>query len=103
MSPTLMQEPAAGPGGAPARAIEDKRAELAAVPELLARSPLSAEEVRAIRGIGENTGCMALKGANPAHEGPARADRWDLDEPLRDVAGRWGIDPARDLAQAISG
>jgi aryl-alcohol dehydrogenase-like predicted oxidoreductase len=94
VAPTLIQEPGAG-----ARPIEDKRAELAAVPEGIARSPLSTEEVRQMREIGENTGCMALKGANPAHEGPARADRWGLDGELESVAGRWGIDPARDLAQ----
>ncbi len=95
VAPTLIQEP--GPG---ARAIEVKRAELAAVPERIARSPLSAEEVAAMREIGENTGCMALKGANPAHEGTARADRWGLDRELQSVAERWGIDPALDLAQS---
>ena len=64
VAPTLIQEPAASGGQSP-RAIEDKRAELAAVPEEIARSPLSPEEVRQIREIGENTGCMALKGATP--------------------------------------
>lgn len=98
VAPTLIQEPAAG-GGQISRAIEDKRAELAAVPALMASSPLRPEEMRQIREIGENTGCMALKGANPAHEGPARADRWGLDGELAALAGRWGIDPARDLAQ----
>jgi aryl-alcohol dehydrogenase-like predicted oxidoreductase len=97
VAPTLIQEPGAG-----ARAIEDKRAELAAVPDLIARSPLSAEETRRMREIGENTGCMALKGANPAHEGPPRADRWGLDGELEGVAGRWGIDPARDLSHAAA-
>jgi aryl-alcohol dehydrogenase-like predicted oxidoreductase len=99
VAPTLIQEPPADPGGAPARAIEAKRAELTAVPDLIAGSPLSPEEVRQIREIGENTGCMALKGANPAHEGPAHPDRWGLDGELEALAGRWGIDPARDLAQ----
>jgi aryl-alcohol dehydrogenase-like predicted oxidoreductase len=94
VAPTLIQEPGAG-----ARPIEEKRAELAAAAELIARSPLTARETRQIREIGENAGCMALKGANPAHEGPARADRWGLDGELQSVAGRWGIDPARDLAQ----
>ena len=42
---------------------------------------------------------MALKGASPEHEGPARPDRWGLDEELAAVAGRWGIDPERDLAK----
>ena len=101
VAPTLIQEPGAGGGEIP-RAIEDKRAELAAVPEVIARSPLRPEEVRRLREIGENTGCMALKGANPAHEGPARPDRWGLDGELEGVAGRWGIDPARDLAHASS-
>jgi aryl-alcohol dehydrogenase-like predicted oxidoreductase len=96
VAPTLIQEPAATGGPIP-RPIEDKRAELAAAPALIARSPLSPQETLAIRAIGENSGCMALKGANPAHEGPARPDRWELDGGLADLAGRWGIDPARDL------
>ena len=41
---------------------------------------------------------MALKGASVEHEGRRRADRWALDEELAAVARRWGIDPARDLA-----
>ncbi len=95
VAPTLIQEPGAG-----ARAIEDKRAELAAVPALIARSPLTSRELAQIRELGENTGCMALKGANPAHEGPTRPDRWGLDGELEALAGRWGIDPARDLRHA---
>jgi aryl-alcohol dehydrogenase-like predicted oxidoreductase len=88
--PTLIQE--AGPD---ARPIEDKRAELAA---LSAEQKLAAEDVAAIRAIGDNTGCMALKGASPEHEGEERPDRWPLSEELAEVGGRWGIDPARDLA-----
>lgn len=95
--PTLIQEPTTN-GGQVMRAIEDKRAELGAVAGLAAESPLSQEEVRRIREIGENSGCMALKGANLEHEGPARADRWGVDAELKDIAGRWGIDPAHDLA-----
>lgn len=91
-------------GGRLPRLIEDKRAELAAVATLPGvldgGSPLSAEEVRQIRAIGENTGCMALKGASVEHEGPARPDRWELDEALTETAGRWGINPARDLSYA---
>jgi aryl-alcohol dehydrogenase-like predicted oxidoreductase len=89
VAPTLIQE--AGDG---ARAIEDKRAELAALP---ARSPLDAGEVAAIRAIGDNTRCMALKGASAEHDGPPQPDRWPLDEELRALAERWGIDPERDL------
>jgi aryl-alcohol dehydrogenase-like predicted oxidoreductase len=92
VAPTLIQE--AGPG---ARPIEEKRAELAALP---AGQRLSAEDVAAIRAIGDNTGCMALKGASPEHQGEERPDRWPLDGELAEVGGRWGIDPARDLVTA---
>jgi aryl-alcohol dehydrogenase-like predicted oxidoreductase len=92
VAPTLIQE-----SGAQARTIEDKRAELAAVGA--ADASLSEQELRAIREIGENTGCMALKGASVEHEGPSRPDRWRLDEELTAVADRWGIDPSSDLAQ----
>jgi aryl-alcohol dehydrogenase-like predicted oxidoreductase len=89
--PTLIQEGGADGG---ARAIEDKRAELAALP---AHARLSERELAEIRAIGENKGCMALKGASVEHEGPAAADRWPLDEQLSELAARWGIDPASDL------
>ena len=55
--------------------------------------------MRAIRAIGDNTGCMALKGASLEHEGPPRPDRWGLDRELSAVAGRWGIDPERQLTR----
>jgi aryl-alcohol dehydrogenase-like predicted oxidoreductase len=90
VAPTLIQE-----SGPSARAIEDKRSELAGVS---AEGPLSEEDVRAIRAIGDNTGCMALKGASAEHEGPAQPDRWDLGE-LSGVAARWGIDPEHDLVR----
>ncbi|TMM01669.1 MAG: aldo/keto reductase [Actinobacteria bacterium] len=90
--PTLIQE--AGPD---ARPIEDKRAELAAVP---AEVRLDAGDVDAIRTIGDNTGSMALKGANPDHEGPALPDRWPLSEELAELARRWRIDPHAQLRQA---
>jgi aryl-alcohol dehydrogenase-like predicted oxidoreductase len=88
-APTLIQE--AGPE---VRPIEDKRAELAAVPGDLR---IGAAEVESIRAIGDNTGCMVLKGANPGQEDEL-PDRWPLRPELVDVAGRWGIDPERDLA-----
>jgi len=53
-----------------------------------------------MRAIGENAGCMALKGASLEHEGAPVADRWVVDEELSAIAGRWGIDPARDLLPA---
>jgi Ser/Thr protein kinase RdoA (MazF antagonist) len=88
--PTLIQE--FGPG---ARPVEDKRAELVALP---AQSRLTAADVELIRTLGDNTGSMALKGANPAHTGDERPDAWALNERLGEVARRWGIEPRRDLA-----
>ncbi len=87
--PTLIQE-----ADADARPIEEKRAELAALPS---EQRLSAEDVAEIRAIGDNTGCMALKGASPEHEGEERPDRWALTPELAEVGARWRIDPSRDL------
>jgi hypothetical protein len=42
---------------------------------------------------------MALKGAAPEFAGAPQADRWAIDDSLAALAGRWGIDPARDLAK----
>jgi aryl-alcohol dehydrogenase-like predicted oxidoreductase len=94
VAPTLIQE--AGPG---ARPVEEKRAELAATPPEIV---LSGEEVDQIRAIGDNTGCMALKGASPDHEGGLRPDRWPLTPELAEVGARWEIDPGRDLTQAAA-
>jgi aryl-alcohol dehydrogenase-like predicted oxidoreductase len=90
--PTLIQE--AGEGTRP---IEEQRAELAGLPAGLR---LSDEDVAVIRAIGDNTGCMALKGAHPEHQGEERPDRWPLNEELAAVGERWGIDPEHDLAGA---
>jgi aryl-alcohol dehydrogenase-like predicted oxidoreductase len=94
VAPTLIQET-----GPQARPIEDKRAELAAIDP---RGPLDAEELATIRAIGDNRGCMALKGASPQHDGEALPDRWSLDERLRAVAARWNIDPDGDLRERES-
>jgi aryl-alcohol dehydrogenase-like predicted oxidoreductase len=92
VAPTLLQE--AGPD---ARSIEDKRAELAALPPEIR---LTAEEVAELRAIGDNANCMALKGGVPDHEGPPLADRWQLDDQLAELAARWEINPARDLVKS---
>lgn len=92
--PTLIQEAGAG-----ARAVEAKRAELASLPAEIRLSP---GDVARIRSVGDNTGCMALKGASPAHAGAERPDRWPLDQQLESVARRWGIEPERDLVQAAA-
>jgi aryl-alcohol dehydrogenase-like predicted oxidoreductase len=87
--PTLIQEP-----GPDARPIEDKRAELLATPSGVV---LDEAEVATIRAVGDNTGSMSLKGADPQHEGEPRPDRWPLTPELAAVARRWGIKPDRDL------
>jgi aryl-alcohol dehydrogenase-like predicted oxidoreductase len=89
VAPTLIQEV-----GPEARTIESERAELAAIP---VEGRLSADDITAIRAIGDNTGRMALKGANPTFEGEEQPDRWALSPELAEVGGRWGIDPERDL------
>ena len=92
--PTLIQEVGAG-----ARPVEGKRAELAALPAELRLTP---DDVDAIRSIGDNTGCMALKGASAEHSGEERPDRWDLDDHLVEVAERWGIAPDRQLVKVAA-
>lgn len=86
--PTIIQEIGDG-----ARPIEEKIDDLAALPSLR----LSADEVEEIRRIGDNTGCMELKGGNPGHVGEPLPDRWSLNPDLTGVAARWSIQPARDL------
>jgi hypothetical protein len=92
VAPTLIQE-----SGAAARPIESKRAELAALPRA---QRLSGAEVARIRELGDNTGCMALKGAAPDHQGADLPDRWSLRKEHLAVAARWKIDPQRDLLAA---
>jgi hypothetical protein len=92
VAPTLIQE-----RGPAARAIEAKRDELAGLPrELL----LSEREVAEVRAIGDNRGCMALKGASVEHEGEPLPDRWPLSGHLAELATRWEIAPERDLVRA---
>lgn len=86
--PTLIQEV-----GDTAKPIEAKLDELAALPPI----ELSAEEVEIITAIGNNKGCMALKGGNPEHTGDPLPDRWAMSNDLRDVAQRWKIVPEADL------
>jgi aryl-alcohol dehydrogenase-like predicted oxidoreductase len=94
VAPTLIQEV-----GPQARTIEDKRAELAALP---GEPRLTEADVAEIRQIGDNSGAMVLKGANPAHTGDEQPDRWSMDEHLAHVAQRWRIEPERDLGQRVA-
>ena len=85
--PTMIQE-----CGADAKPIESKIDELV-LPEIT----FTADEIAEISEIGDNAGCMELKGGTPAHTGDILADRWSLTADLESVAQRWKIDPARDL------
>ncbi|MEM7384463.1 MAG: aldo/keto reductase [Verrucomicrobiota bacterium] len=81
--PTLIQEP-----GDEAKTIEQKLDELAALPDV---NPLTAEEVEAMAAMGDNEGCMMLKGADSSLEGEPGPDRWPLRPELAAVASRWGL------------
>lgn len=84
--PTLIQEAYEG-----AKTIESKVDDLAALPEI---NPLTVEEVQQITAIGDNTGCMKLKGASTRHLGQdPRPDEWPLREELSEVAKRWNLNP----------
>src|SRR4030095_11440262 len=65
--PTLIQEV-----GENTKTVEAKTIELASLPEIR----LSDEEVREIARIGDNRGCMELKGAHRGHVGEPLPDRW---------------------------
>ncbi len=86
--PTMIQESGEG-----AKTIESKIDELA-----FPNAVLTADEIAQIAQIGDNTGCMDLKGGNPAFVGDPVPDRWPLSADLNAVAQRWHIDPVRDLA-----
>ena len=86
--PTIIQE--ADPKSKP---IEAKVEELAKLPDL----KLSADECAYLAEVGNNKGCMALKGANRSHTGEPEADHWGLNPDLEAVGKRWGIDPDKDL------
>lgn len=90
--PTLIQEV-----GQTARPIEEKIDELAAVETLGEALALTPEEVAEIEAIGNNKGCMLLKGGNPQYEGEIITDQWPVDEKLRAIAQRWSLSPEDDL------
>jgi aryl-alcohol dehydrogenase-like predicted oxidoreductase len=91
--PTLIEET----GGT--KSIESKLDQLASLPDV----SLSEEDREEIGRIGDNRGCMALKGANRSHTTAAEADRWGISADLEDVGKRWGIDPDCDLVFTHAG
>lgn len=80
--PTIIQE--AGPA---ARPIEEKIRDYATLPDVT----LSPEEVEEVRRLGDNTGCMMLKGASKRHDTSARPDEWPMRPDLLDVAERYAL------------
>ena len=80
--PTFIQE-----AGDSARPIEDKIREFAALPDVR----LTPDEVEAVRQIGDNTGCMTLKGASKRHATSERPDEWPMREDLLELAARYGL------------
>jgi aryl-alcohol dehydrogenase-like predicted oxidoreductase len=93
VAPTLIQEV-----GDEAKTIEAKAEELGATPMV----KFTTEELAMVQDIGDNTGCMHLKGASAVYQAPAVADQWSLSPDLNGVGERWGIDPAVDLSYSHS-
>lgn len=87
--PTLIQESTAH-----AKPVELLLEELAALRSSLL---LSQEEIEEIARLGDNTGCMPLKGASPQYLGPPQADQWPMADYHWEIARKWGIEPDRDL------
>ncbi len=88
VAPTLIQEVGEG-----VKSIEEELDELAALPEKVL---LTKEEIAEIEKIGDNEGCMALKGAserNAPEEGET-ADSWPVRPELLEIASRFGINPS---------
>ncbi|MDB4369554.1 aldo/keto reductase [Akkermansiaceae bacterium] len=82
--PTVIQE--AGENAVP---IEDKIRDYASLPGTVR---FTAEEVDQIRAIGDNTGCMSLKGASIRHEGPCeRPDEWPMRPELLTLADQYEL------------
>lgn len=81
--PTLIQEHGEG-----ARSIESKLDEVASLPAQC----LTPVEIETIRQIGDNTGCMLLKGASKRHEGQEpRPDEWAMRDELLGLAKQWDL------------
>lgn len=80
--PTFIQE-----ANDSAKPIEEQIREFARLPDVR----FTPEEVESIRLIGDNTGCMTLKGASKRHESSERPDEWPMREELLELAGRHGL------------
>lgn len=81
--PTFVQET-----GDQARPIEEKITEFAKLPTEVR---LSDEDLAEVLKIGDNTGCMALKGASQRHQTSERPDEWPMRDDLLEVAERYAL------------
>jgi len=68
--------------------IDNKIMDFAKLPEIT----LTAEESEMIRSIGDNTGCMKLKGASKRIESSDRPDEWPMRDDLLEVVERYGLE-----------
>ncbi|RYD32638.1 MAG: aldo/keto reductase [Verrucomicrobiaceae bacterium] len=82
--PTFIQE-----AGENSRTIEDQIRDMASLP---VGNPLTAEEVAEVARIGDNTGCMTLKGASRRHTSSDRPDEWAMRQDLEPLGKRWGLE-----------
>ncbi|NNE91561.1 MAG: aldo/keto reductase [Verrucomicrobiales bacterium] len=86
VAPTFIQE-----AGENAKCVQDKVAEMAQLPDVT----FSNEEMETILEIGNNEGCMMLKGASTRHEGiEPQPDHWPMREELVPIAEKWNLNPA---------
>ena len=81
--PTVIQET-----GDEARPLDGKVRELAETP---AHVRLTPEEIDEMARIGDNTGCMMLKGAGRRHAGSQRPDEWPMRADLLETLRRHGL------------
>ncbi|MBK1881336.1 aldo/keto reductase [Luteolibacter pohnpeiensis] len=69
------------------KSIDAQIKDFAALPDV----KFTPEEIEMVRAIGDNTGCMALKGASKRYQKGERADEWPMREDLLEVAGRYEL------------
>ena len=82
VTPTFIQEQNEG-----ARPIEEKIKNFGKLSDIR----LTSEEVKMISKIGDNTGCMTLKGASQRHATSERPDEWPMRPELLEVAERYEL------------
>ncbi len=73
-----------------ATSIEDKITDFAKLPDI----ELTVQEVAEISAIGDNTGCMKLKGAAQRHSTHERPDEWPMRDDLEEIRERYELDAA---------